>query len=106
MLFGITQNNRERFFWSLVNPEKLCFRTWQDDDISVVYDAFSGNTHLIDSLGLALLQLLVAAPLSTEMLALKLADLYSEDDKAVLDEYIAATLLQLQDAGLLDQTSL
>lgn len=91
--------------WSLVTPDKLCFRTWRDDDNSIVYNALSGNTHLIDALGLALLQLLAQTPSSTEMLLLKLADLYSEDDSATLAKWTDATLLQLQDAGLLNKTS-
>jgi PqqD family protein of HPr-rel-A system len=42
--------------WQLVRADSLSVREW--DDGGVVYDAFTGNTHLLDPLGLELLDLL------------------------------------------------
>lgn len=42
--------------WQLSRPASLHVREW--DDGGVVYDAFSGDTHLLDLLGLELLDLL------------------------------------------------
>lgn len=42
--------------WQLSRADALRIREW--DDAGVIYDAASGNTHLIDALGLELLDLL------------------------------------------------
>ena len=93
--------------WSLASHGKLCFRTWPDDDNSVVYNALSGDTHLVDDLGRDVLQLLTLSSLTFDALTLKLAELYLEDtlnDESKLEAALNATLFQLQDAGLISET--
>ena len=104
--------------WSLTSRGRLHFRSWGDDDISVVYNELSGDTHLVDALGVDLLQLLSHCACSIDVMVLKLAEVYALNDEiadvvdadeadadhATLKAFIAATLLQLQDAGLLCET--
>ena len=93
--------------WSLASHGKLCFRTWLDDDISVVYNELSGDTHLVNALGLEVLQLLIVSNLTFEMLTLRLSELCLEeqlDEGSQLKDALDATLFQLQDAGLICET--
>ncbi|CAN5867208.1 hypothetical protein BH11PSE12_BH11PSE12_06700 [soil metagenome] len=99
--------------WSLTSRGRLHFRSWDDDDISVVYNELSGDTHLVDALGVDLLQLLSHCAYSIDVMVLKLAEVYAvndeiaddvDADRTTLKAYIVATLLQLQDAGLLCET--
>lgn len=86
--------------WSSISAEKLSFRTWNGEDVSVVYNGISGDTHLVEELALHLLQLVGVSPLSTETLALQLTDFFVENDPNKIQEFIDSTLLQLETVGL------
>lgn len=82
--------------------------------MSVVYNDLSGDTHLVDALGFDLLQLLSHCAYSTDAMVLKLAEIYAVNDDMAdavdadhtkLKAFVVATLLRLQDAGLLCETS-
>lgn len=93
--------------WSLASNGKLWFRAWCDDDFSVVYNELSGDTHLVDALGLEVLRLLTVSTLTFEALILRLSELYIEDasdESSKLEDALNASLFQLQDAGLLCET--
>lgn len=92
-------------FWSSISAENLIFRTWSGEDVSVVYNCISGDTHLIEELALHLLKLVGVSPLSTETLALGLADFFVQNDQNRIREFIESTLLQLETAGLVFSTS-
>lgn len=87
--------------WSLVFPEKLCFQSWSDESLCVVYNTLSGNTHLIESPGLEILQLLNESPHTADSLASALRSLFQEDERGRLVQYIGATLLRLKEVGLI-----
>lgn len=91
--------------WSLAFPEKLCFRSWSDEDLSVVYNTLSGDTHLVESPGLEILQLLTESPHSAESLASALSGLFQDQEPYRLVQYIGATLLRLKEVGLITDTS-
>lgn len=74
--------------------------SWEDDDLAVAYDKVSGDTHLIESLAIKILQLIEKTPASAEAIAQELADRFSADDQEKIPEFISATLLQLRDVGL------
>lgn len=75
--------------WRLIRADALHVREW--DDAGVVYDAASGNTHLIDAFGLELLDLLRQRPWCLTELVVELqADL---PDALDLDAQAASTLL-------------
>jgi PqqD family protein of HPr-rel-A system len=63
--------------WQLIRPDALRVREW--DDAGVIYDAASGNTHLIDALGLELLDLLRQRPWRVDELLAELRDSLPED---------------------------
>ncbi|WP_153062303.1 HPr-rel-A system PqqD family peptide chaperone, partial [Escherichia coli] len=58
-------------------------REW--DDAGVIYDAAYGNTHLIDALGLELIDLLRSHACSLEEVVAELRQAFAQDD-----EYAAA----------------
>ena len=66
----------------------------------MVYNAATGDTHLISSVDVELLQRLSKSPCTTEVLACELAGLFSESEHSVVMEYLEATLLQLHVVGL------
>jgi PqqD family protein of HPr-rel-A system len=92
--------------WSSVDPARRVLREWPDEDQSVVYDTASGDTHLVEALGVEVLQLLDAAPRTAPEMASALAGLFDTPNPIAIVEYITATLQQLQDAGLVASTTL
>jgi PqqD family protein of HPr-rel-A system len=90
--------------WSTVSPARLSFASWDDDDLAVVYDKVTGDTHLIESSAIEILRLIEKSPASAEAIAQELADLFSADDQDKLPQFISATLLQLRDLGLVTDT--
>lgn len=63
--------------WHLIRADALRVREW--DDAGVIYDAVSGNTHLIDALGLELLDLLRQRAWSLDELLAELHESLPED---------------------------
>lgn len=86
--------------WSTVSAARLTFVSWDDDDLAVAYDKVSGDTHLIESLAIIILQLIEKTPASAEAIAQELADRFSADEQDKVPEFISATLLQLRNVGL------
>ncbi|MGM9481720.1 HPr-rel-A system PqqD family peptide chaperone [Roseateles sp. NT4] len=74
--------------WQLIRADALRVREW--DDAGVIYDAFSGSTHLVDALGLELLDLLRQQAWSLDALVTELRDALPDD----LDAEAAARLLR------------
>lgn len=66
--------------WRLIRADALHVREW--DDAGVIYDAVSGSTHLIDALGLELLDLLRQRPWTLAELAAELQDALPADPDA------------------------
>ena len=80
--------------WQLCRPEALHIREW--DDGGVIYDAISGSTHVIDLLGLELLELLRQHPWQLEALTLELADARADELTAIgFTQQLRAKLTQL-----------
>jgi len=63
--------------WQLIRAEQVRVREW--DDGGVIYDATSGNTHLIDPFGLELLDLLRQHPWTLDDLVAELGNAMPED---------------------------
>ncbi|WPC67678.1 HPr-rel-A system PqqD family peptide chaperone [Rhodoferax ferrireducens] len=90
--------------WSTVSPARLSFASWDDDDLAVVYDKVTGDTHLIESSAIEILRVIEKYPASAEAIAQELAELFSADDQDKLPQFISASLLQLRDLGLVTDT--
>lgn len=88
--------------WTRSSSEKLDFWEWDDEDVAVVYGALSGDTHLIQRPGLELLQLLTEAPRTSEMLAVELIGLFSDESPSNIVKFIEVTLQHLQNVGLVE----
>jgi len=80
--------------WQLIRADSLRVREW--DDAGVIYDAFNGNTHMLDALGLELLDLLRLRPWSLSELVAELRDALPEDLEAdAVPQLLGAKLEQL-----------
>lgn len=63
--------------WQLNRAEQVRVREW--DDGGVIYDAANGNTHLLDPLGLELLDLLRQHPWDLDSLVTELSPAMPDD---------------------------
>ncbi len=80
--------------WQLTRADALRVREW--DDAGVIYDAASGNTHLIDALGLELLDLLRQQAWSLDALVAELRESLPDDlDDDAVPRLLNAKLEQL-----------
>ena len=86
--------------WSVGERGRLTRKTWPDDDLGLVFDAVTGDTHLLDHSAIEILQCLGQVPASSEFLGEALADRFSPTEQGQISEFIATTLLQLRDIGL------
>jgi PqqD family protein of HPr-rel-A system len=90
--------------WSLAAPTQLYIRVWEDDETAVVYDARSGDTHLIEPLGIEVLSLLTDEPSSIASINLRLASLYAQEDHVPIFDLIPTILRDMHDVGLIVET--
>lgn len=88
--------------WTRSSSEKLYYWEWDDEDVAVVYGALSGDTHLIQHPGLEVLLSLTKAPRTSDMLAVELISLLSEESSAGILSLIEVTLQHLQNVGLIE----
>jgi PqqD family protein of HPr-rel-A system len=92
--------------WSVGNPDRLSIKSWDDDDVGLIFDAVTGDTHSLDQSAVEILQSLEVlqsrhkAPVSIEQLAHELAVRFSASDQGQISDFITTTLLQLKDIGL------
>lgn len=93
-----------RHCWRAINRDGFHLRAW--DDESVVYDEFSGHTHLLSSFAGDALSLLCRqqAPLSAELLAEQLAAELEIDRGSEFDQALAASLDEFERLGLVERT--
>ena len=86
--------------WSPRFSDGTHIRMWDDDDCGIVYDALSGDTHLLQPLALELMHCLLAAPSDAAGLARAVGGLLTDDAQAEMLAMIEASLARLQDIGL------
>lgn len=85
--------------WFVRRPADLSWRDW--DELGAVYDDGSGDTHLIDALGVEILSLLMEQARSVQELAAQLVEAMPDDmSEAVASAFIERQLHGLQDLGL------
>lgn len=90
--------------WRAINRDGLHLKSW--DDGIVVYDEFSGHTHLLTSFAGDTLSLLCRqqAPLSAELLAKQLTAECWISRAAGFDQVLVATLDEFERLGLVERT--
>jgi PqqD family protein of HPr-rel-A system len=88
--------------WRLVSDQALHFRSW--DDELVVYNSFSGDTHLLGSTAAHILLKLQQAPSNSNTLAESLAPLFHAemDDEFVVQ--VEQILADLDTLALIERT--
>lgn len=90
--------------WSLLAPGKLCFRSWDEEGLAVVYNTASGDTHLIESPGMEILQLLQSSPDCVDGLTHTLQAMLPVGEPCCSAQYVSETLQQLMAIGLVSDT--
>ena len=73
---------------------------WNDDNLGLIFDPATGNTHLVDHSAIEILEALRAGSASVEFLAERLNDRFLADHPQQVPEFIKTTLLQLRGIGL------
>lgn len=86
--------------YALTSPSGLLCREWEDE--AVVFNPVSGSTHRLPAAAVDVLRLLEAQPASHEEVVGTLARLVPERE-ADLQPWIAALLVQLERAGLVER---
>jgi len=89
--------------WRLPDGVRLSWKVF-DDEI-VVFNAFSGQTHLLDGFSAAVLEEIEHAPAPLDALAARLAGRFDLDDATALAERLDAVLAEFDRQGLADPTS-
>ena len=106
MVSEVIEKNAESLsLWSLSHPGQFVFHTWEDDELVVAYNTFSGDTHLLEGLGYEILQLLALANSTSKMLASSLAEFFPDVELAHIQELTDTTLQQLFDVGFIVESS-
>lgn len=86
--------------WSPVAFDALHIHSWDGEPLGVVYNTISGDTHVLDPLGIELVSLLNEHPLTTGSILQVLNDVFSDTSNIEAEQIIVATLLKLVDLGL------
>ncbi len=86
--------------WSRASDRLFHSRSWDDSGFSVVYCLASGDTHLLESLSLDVLNLIQSSPQTAESLALSFSESVSAEDDDDILEFVELTLLKLSEVGL------
>ncbi len=87
--------------WSPVAFDALHIHSWDGEPLGVVYNAISGDTHVLDPLGIELISLLKEHSLTTESILQVLNDVFSDTSNIEAEKIIVAALLKLADIGLI-----
>ncbi len=86
--------------WRVPRETRLLWRTWGEE--SVVFNARSGDTHLLDLLGREALAALEQQSLTCGELAHWLAGRLDVPQDAELEQYVRQLVGQLEELGLLE----
>lgn len=90
--------------WSIACADTIRVRMWSGEDAAVAYNVVSGDTHLIESPGPELLELLAQAPCTKEVLVHAIAERYIDEEGDALVKHVDAALQHLQAVGLINET--
>lgn len=84
----------------LLRGAELHFGEWDDDEFGVLYNATSGDTHLVQSLAIEILQMMQGGVTTTQALSMALGRAFPDVPAASIEENVLAALYQLQRAGI------
>lgn len=88
-----------------LHSSSLVFRHFEGDDLSIIFDARSGDTHMLDRVACEVCQMLAGAPASAEEIRRSLSMKFADEDSRMMDEAIDAAIERLRHAGLLGNVS-
>jgi len=81
------------------------FRHFDGDDLSVVFDARSGDTHMLDSVACEVCQILADAAASADEIKRAMSIKFADEDSRMMGEAIDAAIECLRHSGLLGDVS-
>lgn len=79
----------------------LVFRHFDGDDLSLVFDTRSGDTHLLDGVSAEICQVLRAAPAALDEIERSLLLEFSDDDPSLIHQAVEAAVQRLEHSGLI-----
>ena len=85
--------------WRLAGREPLRWRCWAGD--YVVFDPFSGQTHMLDIVTGQVLKLIETGPSGSDRIRSEISAFLEVDDDARLAEAVSDLLARLEDVGLI-----
>lgn len=85
--------------WQVLDPEALHIRIW--DNEVVVYEATSGNTHLLDTAAAQVLETLTDGPADTIAIAQALAHFWPQAPAELLQKQVDVMLAELAGINLI-----
>ena len=85
--------------WQVPEPDSLVWRSF--DAYSLLFNARSGDTHVLDPLSREILDLLQESPRDEESLLRELGSLMEGEDPAALREAVHEALKAFDTAGLI-----
>lgn len=100
----VSQQAESATGWRIFEEGALHWEKWGEQH--ALYDALSGETHLLPEFSARLLQLLTVAPLGVDVLAKCLCENSNEACDQEFIEHVSQLLVQLQAAGLTEKAAL
>lgn len=92
----MTQNNTR-----YVAQQGLSYAYWDGEQAGAVYNRRSGDTFLVNLVGLYILQNIVTSPASLPQVCHAVADIFELEQDEQLDAQVRRLLLQLSQQGLI-----
>ena len=87
--------------WEVLSQKNIKIRSWSDEGGVVVYNGFSGDTHLVSSLSGEVLRLLMMQPRTSKMLFHDLSDVFEGHDGDHALDIIESVLSELKNIHLI-----
>ncbi len=91
--------------WRWVAGASLQFHAWEGEDLVLVFQAASGDTHLLDALSAEVLQRLRDGPLCPEVLWLQVRDHTGSSPDDFPPERLQTILSSLEQLELIERVS-
>lgn len=87
--------------WTVTDFQQLKFQYWDGEDYCVVYNDRTGDLHLVDLVGVQILTSIGAQSRAYSELKQALSRSFDSVAEDILDENVTASVIALENAGLL-----
>ncbi|MCB1874744.1 MAG: HPr-rel-A system PqqD family peptide chaperone [Chromatiales bacterium] len=90
----------DELLWTVPNWDELLQEQWEDE--TLLFNPASGQTHILNLVGITVLERLASRPSSVTDLAQGLLTTFAPDDRRVFLESLWQHLAQLDELGLIE----